>query len=76
VPLPARPMLRLVLNPGDRAPEVLQTYVRGRLAALDPHAVVRIQLRGTGVEAARAVLTAATLRALAPDTMNVTLARE
>ncbi len=76
VPLPARPMVRLLLNPGGRAPEALVDYVQGRLAALDPDAVVRIQLRGTGVEQARAVLTAATLRDLAPASMNVTLARE
>jgi DNA repair exonuclease SbcCD nuclease subunit len=74
-PLRARPMLRLVLNPKGRDAEALRTYVRGRLQALDPDAVVRIQLRGTGVEEARAVLTAATLRELAPDSMNVTLER-
>ncbi len=76
VPLPARPMVSLTLEPhnGDREP--LLELVARRLKAIQPDAVVRIQIRGPHAAAARQALGAATLRELAPSTMNVSLAPE
>jgi hypothetical protein len=73
VPLPARPMVRLVLDVGDRDQEATLRYVRAQLAALDPEAVVRIQLEGPNSQRAAGWLTAARLRELAPASMNVSL---
>ncbi len=73
VPLPARPMVRLVLDVGDRDQEAALRYVRAQLAALDPEAVVRIQLEGPSRQRAAGWLTAARLRELAPASMNVSL---
>jgi DNA repair exonuclease SbcCD nuclease subunit len=60
VPLPARPMV--VLSLASRG------ELRRRLATLDPHAVVRLHLDDAPLPAAR-------LRALAPPTMNIDVAR-
>ncbi len=65
-PLPARPMVRLALPRGTTG-----TVLRGRLAALPPDAVVRVDLADEDL----AALTAADLRAAAPPTMNVDLGR-
>ncbi len=72
-PLPARPMLYLNVAAESSGSEFLQ-QLRAKLSALDPDAVVRIRLGGPHSSAARALLTAATLRKLAPRTMNVTIA--
>lgn len=76
VPLPARPMRVLVLEPVRPNPEALASLVQQELAALESDAVVRLQLSGTHAAAARAFLSAATLRRLAPPAMNVELAPE
>jgi exonuclease SbcD len=73
VPLPARPMVRLTLDVGDRDQEATLRYVRAQLAALDPEAVVRVQLEGTNSQRAAGWLTAARLRELSPASMNVSL---
>ena len=73
VPLPARPMVRLTLDVGDRDQEAALRYVGAQLAALDPEAVVRIQLEGPNTQRAARWLTAARLRELAPASMNVSL---
>jgi DNA repair exonuclease SbcCD nuclease subunit len=72
-PLPARPMLYLDLVPQSSGGELLQ-QLQAELSALDPDAVVRIRLAGPNAGEARSTLTAATLRELAPPTMNVTVA--
>jgi exonuclease SbcD len=74
VPLPARPMVKLVFNPGGLERAALAERLRQELAALDPDAVVRLELRGNGASEARGHLTAIYLRSLAPPSMNVTLA--
>ena len=74
IPLPARPMVNLFLEPHRQSEESLITGLRDRLQGLDPEAVVRVQLRGPGSDDARHLLTAAFLRALAPPTMNIQLA--
>jgi exonuclease SbcD len=74
VPLPARPMVSLVIEPGKTGQESLAEHLRRQLAALDPDSVVRVQLRGPDSARAREVLSAAQLRELAPPSMNVSLA--
>lgn len=76
VPLPARPMVVLSLEPASLGPEALAGQVKQELAALDRDAVVRLELRGPQAAAARTLLSAAILRCLAPSTMNVELAPE
>ncbi len=74
VPLPARPMVSLVIEPGKTGQESLTEHLRRQLAALDPDSVVRVQLRGPYSARAREALSAAQLRELAPPSMNVSLA--
>ncbi len=76
VPLPARPMVELIVEPEGLSAGSLTRHVRERLSALDPEAVVRVQVRGSGSQEARELLTAARLRALAPPTMNIHLAQD
>jgi exonuclease SbcD len=71
--LPARPMIYLNLVAEFPVSELLQ-QLQAQLSALDPDAIVRIRLGGPHAGPARATLTAATLRELAPPTMNVALA--
>jgi hypothetical protein len=51
----------------------LCSFLKHRLGELHPDAVVRIQLRGPVSPAVRSVVSAPNLRAMAPETMNVTL---
>jgi exonuclease SbcD len=76
IPLPARPMICLVLEPEKLGGEALADHLAGRLLALDPDSVVRVQLRGPCAAEARDLLSAAVLRRLAPGSMNVSLARD
>ena len=71
-PLPARPMVSLVLEPAT--PTVLVDQLASRLRKLDPNSVVRVQLNGPHAADALQSLSAACLRDLAPPTMNVALA--
>jgi DNA repair exonuclease SbcCD nuclease subunit len=74
VPLPARPMVSLVIEPGKTSQESLTEHLRRQLAALDPDSVVRVHFRGPNSAQAREALSAAQLRELAPPSMNVSLA--
>lgn len=73
-PLPARPMVTLEIQPDGTAAAELREQLRPRLAELDPEAVVRIRLLDEPSEAAWKAFSAASLRELAPPTMNVTIA--
>jgi exonuclease SbcD len=74
VPLPARPMVTLVLEPGRSSRASLAGRLRRQLAGLDPDSVVRIQIRGCGSAEARKIFSAPYLRELAPPSMNISLA--
>ena len=74
VPLPARPMVTVVVELDGHTPETLTDHLSRQLSALDPEAVVRVQLRGSAAWETHEILSAAHLRALAPPTMNVSLA--
>ncbi len=72
--LPTRPMVQLELTATRKTADELQTTIRTLLAAQSPEAVVRLRLRGPVPEEAWGVLSAASLRALTPVTMNLSLA--
>jgi DNA repair exonuclease SbcCD nuclease subunit len=76
VPLPARPMVSLIVEPAAADIGRLRAHLAGELRQLDPDSVVRLGLRGPQAEGARQVLSAALLRELAPPTMNISLAPE
>jgi DNA repair exonuclease SbcCD nuclease subunit len=76
IPLPARPMVSLVLEPTITELPVLGEKIKHTLRKLAPDSVVRIVLQGPKEEEARKVLSAAYVRQLAPKTMNVSLASE
>jgi DNA repair exonuclease SbcCD nuclease subunit len=73
VPLPARPMVSLVVEPTDTDINALRAHLTGRLRELDPDSVVHVVLQGAKTEEARQILSAALLRELAPPTMNIHL---
>lgn len=66
--LPARPMIRIELSPVDLARSDLESWVHQKLHALPVDAVVQVRVEGGFIPPG---LGAASLRALAPPTMNV-----
>jgi DNA repair exonuclease SbcCD nuclease subunit len=71
VRLPARPMVEVSLDVSGMRAEHLARHVRRRLGDLPADAVVRLRIEGRFVPGAARALSAASLRALAPGTMNV-----
>lgn len=71
--LPARPMVELVLDPGDGG-AALAERLRAALAAVTPRSVVRIRLTAAPGEAALPVLRAGSLRSLTPADIDVAVA--
>ena len=74
-PLPARPMVDVDLDAAGLGRSQLAARLRRLLGGLDPDAVVRLRLRGEPRGSARELLRAAAVRALAPETMTVTIRR-
>ncbi|MEA3438947.1 MAG: metallophosphoesterase [Chloroflexota bacterium] len=74
VTLPTRPMVNLILNLEAIDVDHLLGTLQKELSALDPDSVVRIQVVGETNRQIERRLTAPTLRSLAPESMNVTLA--
>jgi DNA repair exonuclease SbcCD nuclease subunit len=70
-PLPARPMLKVTIPVEDEPPDQVLAHIRGRLSLLSPDAVVRIELTGQRAEQIQRSITAASLRAAAPGSMNI-----
>jgi hypothetical protein len=73
VSLPARPMFSLSIELGTMGESSLAAHLARELAALPPDSVVRIQVEGPGAAEAQRELSAASLRGLAPPSMNVSL---
>jgi DNA repair exonuclease SbcCD nuclease subunit len=71
--LPARPLVRHVLNLAELAAEELEGHVRAIVAGAPADAVLTIRVEGEWSAPAARVLSAANLRSLAPPTMNVEL---
>jgi len=74
VPLPARPMVNLIVDAEGMEAGQLRKQLRQRLSKLDPDSVVRVQVRGELPEACRKVMSAPQLRALVPSSMNISMA--
>ncbi len=75
VPLPTRPMIAVPVNVRGLSGDALAARLRQRFAEVPSDAIVRLEVRGTPEPEARGVLTAAQLRDLAPETMNVDMPR-
>lgn len=71
VPLPTRPMVLLTIATAGLTRPALETWLRMRLQEIDPAAVVAIRLQGALTSDVAEALSATSLRALAPPTMNV-----
>ncbi len=71
--LPTRPLVDLEVEATGLDHEALVGAIRFRLSNLDPDSVVRVAITGSVSAAAKPVLSAAELRALAPPTMTVSL---
>ena len=74
LPLPARPMVDLVINP-QASRSAIRSNLAQRLSREDPNAIVRIHHQGDWTAEAGNALSAAILRSLGPSTMNISLAR-
>jgi DNA repair exonuclease SbcCD nuclease subunit len=74
VTLPTRPMVNLILKLEAIDVDHLLETLQKELSALDPDSVVSIQMEGETNRRIERRLTAPTLRSLAPESMNVTLA--
>jgi DNA repair exonuclease SbcCD nuclease subunit len=69
--LPARPMLKVSVPVCDHPPDQVLIHIRGQLSLINPDAVVRIELTGRRAEQIQSSITAASLRAAAPQSMNI-----
>ncbi len=70
-PLPARPMVKVTVPVEDFSPDQVLLQVRSKLSLLKPDAVVRVELIGPRAEQVQRSITAASLRAAAPGSMNI-----
>jgi len=69
--LPVRPMVQLELRlDGMKAPE-LTAWIQSRIRHLPADSIVKLKVHGTASREAMEVLRAASLRSLAPPTMNI-----
>ena len=71
--LPARPMKMLELKAGGMKGEALKHWLQTALAALPQDGVINIRIHGRLPREALEVVSAASLRALAPETMNLSI---
>jgi len=69
--LPVRPMIQLELRlPGMKSAE-LKSWIKARIKNMPADSIVKLKVSGTASREAMQVLHAASLRALAPPTMNI-----
>ena len=71
VNLPARPMLQLELRVGGMTGMEVKAWLQTRLEHMPADSIVKLKVYGTACGEAREVLRAASLRSLAPRTMNI-----
>lgn len=74
--LPARPLVRHDIDAGEMPDEALESGIRAFIAEAPADAVLTIRVSGTLSHRAARFLSAANLRRLAPDTMNVEVRAE
>ena len=72
--LPTRPMQVIEIPTRDKRIETLKKLIKENLSGLDPESIVRIQFTGPNKMESQRSLSAYELRALAPSTMNISLA--
>jgi exonuclease SbcD len=70
--LPVRPMLRMQIQVAGMNGRQIQAWIESRLFEIPPDSVLQIKVHGNVSEEARRVLSAPSLRVLAPATMNIT----
>ena len=70
-PLPARPMLKVSVPVRDHPPDQVLIHIQGQLSLINPDAVLRVELTGLRAEQVQRSITAASLRAAAPQSMNI-----
>ncbi len=70
-PLPTRPMVKVSVPVQDHPPDQVLIHLRGQLAMINPDAVVRVELTGNRADQIQRSITAASLRAAAPKSMNI-----
>ena len=75
VALPARPMVDVNLE-STSGKDSIEAELQSRLSKLPVDAVVHVHFEGAWARGAELALSAASLRALAPPTMNISLARD
>ena len=69
--LATRPMIQLELHPGGMNRTELKSWIQTRIENMPANSIVKVKVTGTASQAAMEVLRAASLRALAPSTMNI-----
>lgn len=69
--LPARPMIQLNLHTANMKNAELRSWIETRLAVLPEDSIVKIKIHDSVSQKALEVLNAASLRALAPQTINI-----
>jgi DNA repair protein SbcD/Mre11 len=72
-PLPVRPMRRVRISAAGLNASALEALIRRRLERIEPNAVVQLSVRGLLDSGAGVALRAASLRALAPADMPLSL---
>lgn len=70
-PLPARPMVKVTVPVEDFSPDQVLVHVQSKLSLLKPDAVVRVELIGPRADLIQRSISAASLRAAAPGSMNI-----
>jgi len=69
--LPARPMFQLELHAAGMNASQIQAWIQSHLFEIPPDSIVKLKVHGKVSEEALAVFSAPALRALAPETMNI-----
>jgi exonuclease SbcD len=69
--LPARPMIRIQMHAAGMSGRQIQAWIQSRLFEIPQDSVAQIKVHGNLSEEALRVLSAPSLRALAPATMNI-----
>jgi hypothetical protein len=69
--LPTRPMIQLNLHPGYIDAAKFRSYLESTIGELPQDGIVKLKIHGRISQEVMAVLRAASLRSIAPSTMNI-----
>jgi len=69
--LPVRPMIQLEVRPAGMKSAELKSWIQARIKNMPAGSIVKLKVFGTASQEAMEILCAASLRALAPATMNI-----